>query len=275
MTIPPFLSVLGYGEDSFSPEDWRVHSRFERALNLIAGDRLITICAASIPLAPERIVLSCESLDWVETFQLRPAELVINGISHPLLPNRLWKVPPLPLPASLKPVLDLEERLAELAPPLSLPALLRSAQPSGTFSAHLASSLKDALRLFRQDDYQNAVNCLKGKGFGSTPSGNDFLAGFLLALAWLDQSPKNRLSKIADLILYQSLGTDPLSDAFVRRSRALKPDADWVELLLAFRGGADPLPALRRVLSHGSTSGADALAGFFTALRQHSLKEVL
>jgi len=81
------------------------------------------------------------------------------------------------------------------------------------------------------------------------------------------------LSEIADLILYEILGTDPLCDAFARRARALKPDSDWKELLQVFADQtADARPALEEVSSHGSTSGADALAGFFLGLRHHYME---
>jgi len=152
--------------------------------------------------------------------------------------------------------------------------VLTSPLQAGSFTATLAKVFEKAIACLQSAEYIQGARLLKGSGYGSTPSGNDFINGYLMALAWLEQGKrKNRLSEIADLILYEILGTDALCDAFAERSRALKPDSDWAELLLALSSpSADPSAALQAVLSHGATSGADALAGFFLGLRSHYME---
>lgn len=299
MRIPAGLAILSHGEDILPAVDWSVYKRFDRVVNYIHKDRLLSVCAASIPSGVDHLVLNVDDLEWLQSVQTLTDRVVLNGVAFPLDPCKLYRVPPLPLPASFDHILTLESWLRAQAPPLSIPRLLHEASRPGSFDAALGRVFEEGIDLLESREFLQATRLLKGCGFGSTPSGNDFMSGYLMALAWLTQaewqttglpesgpsvgkrgrlplhrgSQKNRLSEIADLILYEILGTDPLCDAFARRARALKPDSDWKELLQVFADqSADARPALEAVLSHGSTSGADALAGFFMGLRSYHME---
>jgi len=268
--------VISYGEELSPGGVWSVYSRYDRVVNFIWEDRLISVCASVIPSGVGNLRLSCHKVDWVQSLEIQSERVILNGASLPLHENQLWRVPDLDLPKSYDQINDMEEILAELAPPCSIPALIREQAPSGAFDRELARQFRLGLGYLECENYPQAASMLKGRGYGSTPSGSDLLAGYLLALAWLERHQKNRLSEIADLILLESLGSDVVSNAFARRARALKPDSDWADLLLAIAlEGSDVRPAIATLISHGATSGADALMGFLTALRQHAPQEDL
>ena len=105
------------------------------------------------------------------------------------------------------------------------------------------------------------ASCLAGLGGGLTPSGDDFLAGAMLA-AWLSHSVPER---VCQLLLHTAAPrTTVLSAALLRAAAAGACSAPWHRLLAALaNGGEEQLPsAVEEVLAHGHTSGADALAGF-------------
>ncbi len=109
---------------------------------------------------------------------------------------------------------------------------------------------------------------LAGLGGGLTPAGDDFLCGAMLA-AWLwHPAPEAVCGAVADAAAPRSTA---LSAALLRAAGRGECAADWHRLLAALAGLSSSAPpgeqgemeaALRAVLAHGATSGADALAGF-------------
>jgi hypothetical protein len=116
---------------------------------------------------------------------------------------------------------------------------------------------------------QMGASRLAGLGWGLTPAGDDFLCGVML-WAWLAHpSPPS----FCHLLLEAAAGrTTALSASFLRAAARGECGAAWHRLLVALAGSrrqqptADALERLeqpvRDVLSFGSTSGGDTLAGF-------------
>jgi hypothetical protein len=124
------------------------------------------------------------------------------------------------------------------------------------------------------DDGFEALESLLGIGRGLTPSGDDFIAGFLLACSrWLPHVREN--SKFPALIEQAYRRTTTLSANLIES--AGKGSAD--ERILAagdalFCGVLDPENGASHALAYGSSSGVDALAGMATAfLRAQALSD--
>jgi hypothetical protein len=110
---------------------------------------------------------------------------------------------------------------------------------------------------------------LAGLGGGLTPAGDDFLCGAML-WAWLAHpSP----ATFCHSLLEAAAGrTTVLSAAFLRAAARGECNAAWHRLLVALAGWGEEQPtadacerlerSVRDVLSFGSTSGGDTLAGF-------------
>jgi hypothetical protein len=73
------------------------------------------------------------------------------------------------------------------------------------------------------------------------------------------------LSEIKDLLLYESLSENYLSNTFLLQAYPQKPDRDWADFLLALETQTNPQAAMLKITSHGATSGYDTLSGFYAA----------
>jgi hypothetical protein len=102
---------------------------------------------------------------------------------------------------------------------------------------------------------------LAGLGVGLTPSGDDLLVGAMLG-AWLAHPAPERVCRA--LLEASAPRTTALSAAFLRAAARGQCSAPWHALLIVLQttDRARIARATRRVLSHGATSGADALIGF-------------
>lgn len=108
---------------------------------------------------------------------------------------------------------------------------------------------------------------LAGLGAGLTPAGDDFLMGVIFAL-WSTRSEAEASSlaiAIADAAVPR---TTALSGAWLRAAARGEAAQPWHDLInrLARPNPSSVNDALARIISIGHSSGADALAGFATAL---------
>ncbi len=127
-----------------------------------------------------------------------------------------------------------------------------------------------ALRTQNTTKLHEAVTTLAGWGPGLTPSGDDFLAGVLLAsyVPRFIPLPEACTSRMRAQIYTTSAPlTNQLSRAFLRAARDGLANTQWHRLLNAL-GGADKgriREAIHTVLNFGATSGLDMLLGFLWA----------
>lgn len=123
-----------------------------------------------------------------------------------------------------------------------------------------------------ENDLREAIAFLLGRGLGLTPSGDDVLAGYGVAL-WL----QGRVERFAETVLELLEGrTTDVSASYLRAMAAGYANQGYVELADAARAGeVERFPLiieeLRRV---GHTSGDDGLFGFLVGLRSGNLSRV-
>jgi len=111
---------------------------------------------------------------------------------------------------------------------------------------------------------------LAGLGPGLTPAGDDYLVGLMAGLrVWPGLLENGGLSpgEVCQIILEATESrTTLLSNAFLHTAKEGLFGENWHELLAELaRGEAIEIQrAVKRILSSGATSGADALAGFLS-----------
>lgn len=139
--------------------------------------------------------------------------------------------------------------------------------------------MADLAEALRTDDparagalaYQAAA-ALAGLGPGLTPSGDDLLAGAMIALALL--APARAPGVAARILAGARDRTTRISRAYLDAAAAGEAGEAWHALasLLAGPAGTDRARdlagAVGRILSFGETSGSDMLAGFVLAMRE-------
>ena len=255
---------------------------FEHACDLVTSDgEVIGLVLQAVGEGPLSVVVEggpglFGSLQVGTAAQLTLSAIVVGRLRVDLSAARIWDPRPdwdalrarrATLEARLLAVRDLalkrttgESLLALLADP--------SIIGSDRHDAVLARAREgmDLLRRGWQGDLnalQEGAARLAGLGGGLTPSGDDFLTGLMLR-AWLAHpDPPTFCQAVAEAAAPL---TTLLSAAFLRVAAVGECSIAWHRLLAALAGEdktAIP-PAVERVLSHGATSGADALAGFLS-----------
>jgi hypothetical protein len=208
----------------------RVHSVFDRVINIEtdkthAIDSLFSICSRDVAPAPGRIVTGGQ-VSWLSLGLLADQEISIEYGDAPL-----WHCKK---DYELSASGDILKRLSKIQIPIS---------------GELAGL-----------DYNDA-DALIGRGLGLTPSGDDFLAGVLFSLHFLNCS--RLLDPLAQKVSGLLHKTTRLSRHFLAYALAGKWGQTEEKIMLALMAdaGEDLGRALSCQLAVGATSGADELAG--------------
>lgn len=222
--------------------------------------------------------MPCSSLAPRTTVQVRGDELMADGLVVQLLRVRSTRNrPPPDLPAAL----DFGAAAALLAPGAArsafgawweldpgcgtgmLPPMRRRARAA-------IQQVNSAVRMPSPDEDAliRATSRLQGLGMGATPSGDDFLVGFLAAWLWLGSDRALVLRLAAELSAQAPTRTTRVAAEFyyhLSRARVSSP----LETLLTAIASGDQDGALSSVAAlgcYGATSGWDTIAGIHAYL---------
>jgi hypothetical protein len=267
----------------------RVLAIFEHACDLVTPDgEVIALVPPQIGDGPLNIVLDDPTdlftgIDLSAPVTLAEEQLWVGGLQVDLREAIVWEPQPdwdtlrtrraaiashLPLLYSLghhhAPSNTL---LALLDPSLLRGPLLKGPLLDDKLTATIFSTAQKAGADLREGwagdlkRLQEAGTGLAGLGGGLTPAGDDFLTGAML-WAWLAHPTPDPFCHT--LLQVAVSRTTTLSAAFLRAAVRGECSASWHTLLASLSEGteAEITAAVREVLAHGATSGADALAGF-------------
>lgn len=167
-----------------------VHSVFATAANLSTSAGLVSVVAGSRPAGPHTIVTNLRTLDGLalepgQTGHITPARLRMGRLDLDLARAADWR----PAPVDGRPlgtaVADLAARLAGVRLGEGRTGATAETTP---FQAAIAAELDartvpftDAVARRHLDDSRRAALRLLGLGQGLTPSGDDWLTGFVFA----------------------------------------------------------------------------------------------
>lgn len=269
--------------------DLAVHSVFSRVVNLeTPGGRLVTLASAGLDLMPLGLLLEGETGDLTlrtgDRVHYTDATLVLPRCMGKLLtagaqvlPTRLLR-PLCRQPGSMA-ALDLirkallgrnQEGIASLAA-----FLPQGGEGKGRILNPYAAYLVDDLRLLLDALSAGGLEAvarlavrLIGFGPGLTPSFDDFLAALVLSL-YYDESrdPTSwAVRSFFDRLLEGARDqTNPISrQMLAQATRGRAGLAHLAALQALVTGDLEAIrPAIRRLLAHGATSGADFLFGLY------------
>jgi hypothetical protein len=250
-----------------------IHSRFERVVNFVCGELVVSLTDSSLPAGSFRAVLDTDILPAIDSLEYQSGWLILNdNMQIKILPEHVYNSG-ISLGdkdyASLQTdILVLRKMYLAQERKSLLAELLTGAEtkPESEFERRLLADFRNAYDLFLQGEYELAIRGFKGRGMGLTPAGDDFNAGLLLGLFVREQTEKKELSKIRSCIYTNSIGANLLINTFLLQAKQGWFNADFKALLTALVSQSDNLEAaLDRVLAQGATSGADMLAGFLAA----------
>jgi hypothetical protein len=264
----------------------RVFAVFGRSFYVDFGGGLVCVGPPDFGPGPSHLLAAFDDVAaWTD--RLEPGDpatslggvLAVAGLGLDFSGLVPWRAaPPAPLrPADLATGLD---RLAEAVArrrPVGLGVLVgdlcRGARPAATAldpflapAAAMIAALGDRIR-HAAPEAPFAVpepTGLVGLGPGLTPSGDDFLAGFLIALRRLGRGDHAE-ALAASVVPLAARATNAISAAHLAHAAAGEISARLIEVLDRIAAGGDAEALLDRVETIGHTSGWDCLAGMVAA----------
>lgn len=135
------------------------------------------------------------------------------------------------------------------------------------FDRALVHAVRTATALMENGHVLQGVDLLKGLGAGTTPAGDDFIAGLLYGLYYRQEACGDENSGLIDRIYKASKGRNLISNAMLLHAARGRFFASLKDFFQAVEQNSNADGSLSRLLSHGSTSGADLLAGFLFAIK--------
>jgi hypothetical protein len=193
-------------------------------------------------------------------------------LTHRLHYNSKLRVGPLE-PAKLKPNLRVLEKLLLASAPARSIAFLIDECGGRTFASafekELARRLSGGVARLAHGDLEGGAAQIRGLGYGLTPSGDDFLAGFLLGMHALEMAAGIDLAAERRAVREAARGANPFSEALLHSAaegRSFERASSLIQSL--FEGAeADVERHARRLFAVGASSGADLGVGLLFALK--------
>ena len=154
------------------------------------------------------------------------------------------------------------ETAAERSMAFLLDSSLRS-RFSGRFEMLFVEAAEASAVEIRKGNRTEGMRKLRGLGFGLTPSGDDFNAGFMVGVGLREGAAARRA-----LLEFAVGGNDFVNGllSFAAEGRLNEVQARFVRAFVAEDGTTAATVAAEAVLNYGETSGADWLTGFLLAL---------
>jgi hypothetical protein len=243
------------------------HSRFNRAVNFMRGDWLVSLVDEEVGDGPLNIVL--RDFDAGQTqnpLEIFADKVVFEGCGFPFAPRHRYcstldcRIGPrfrcnLPI---------FGELLVQTSPAKSLAFLLDGARVQdfrSGFEQAFAEQVQCSVNQIFHGDRLTGVRTLSGCGIGLTPSGDDFIAGHLIGL--------NLRGVTADGVFEAARSNNIFSNTFLDLARQGRLFGRMKDLILALMH--DSQEAVRecteRLFAVGGTSGADLGTGFYMTVR--------
>ncbi len=252
----------------------QIHSSFENAINFVYNDRIISLVTPKIDAGPFRIVVDNVDLQCVTEINVTTQNLILNQQAE--LPFSecntyisLWEARNIDFSLLRGNLQKLQSHLLASECKESLTFLLRDEiglVNIGKFEQEFYKQVRQAYAKLLQNNIVEAVIGFKGRGYGQTPSGDDFNTGLLLGMTFRQQIEKKELSKIRDSIYTNSLGKNLMVNTFLLQAYNGWYNQNWKQLLLAMTGQSLCIEEVaQRILAQGYSSGTDTLTGFLTA----------
>ena len=275
------IELLDIG-DKVEPGLYRLHCRFREALVFAlegpGRNNLPLACVVEEDKGrgPVNVVVRGVSLLRTESMEVRPDRLFLEGWALKIDKRYDSSLRRMAANAERfeRNLRAFERVILESSSQKSLACLLdekRHKNFTSSFEKEFLRSVSSGVGRFLSGELEAGAAAIRGLGFGLTPSGDDFLAGFLLGLHALqagfgsDLSAEiGAISRVArsDNAIVQQFLLCAAQGRFFERAKTL--------VLSLFEGEATAAAGdARRLLEIGESSGADLGTGLLLALKSY------
>ena len=278
------IEIVSIGDRIF-PGEYSLHSRFRRVVNFTEGERLVALVTEEVGSGPVNIVAKGLDPGLIDdTLRIDPGTITINGGPYPFDRAKICHshlgVGSIDDQRLMENLGVFEDALLELSPPGCLAFLIdekREANFTSSFEKGFIARIKEGTKSIVNPTNQIApdansivsgVKKIKGLGFGLTPSGDDFIAGLLVALNLMERLDGTDHTKIKREIVSVSRGGNIFSNSFISLAGDGYLFEGFKDLLSALIDGDKTGIRARteNLLSLGASSGSDMAVGFLLTI---------
>jgi len=259
---------------------FELHSRFERVVNFTnPNNQLIFLTSIAEAISTNGIVIQNIDLSTVDSITVEEENIKLN---HREISKNIFSIYdssfeyPGVVPSDFETSLyHLLSDYPELFPEKSMAFLLNPERekffPSG-FDFYFMKNAKEATTAILKGDISGGVRKLKGTGTGLTPAGDDFIAGMIFGLHYIERIYRRDLSALRAQMYETSLGTNLLVNTSLFHANLGKYFGTFKNLLSLLVRNLRYHDALKALLSYGATSGADLLSGYIFTIKHKIAK---
>ena len=252
-----------------------LHSRFERVVNFVdSSNRIIFLSTLPEVISANGFFVKDIDLSSVHSIDIKEESIFFD--KHEILKVQLT-VYDSSFDYQNANAVSFEYNLfqciaknAHLFPEKSMAFLLfpeREKYFSSGFDFHFMKNAKTGVEKIIGKEMLDGIRMIKGTGTGLTPAGDDFIAGLLLGLHYLEIIHKTDLSELRSKIYEETHSGNLLVNSFLKNAWHGKHFFALKKLLYLLVQNYACDQALSRVLSYGATSGGDLLSGYVFAIK--------
>ena len=278
------IEIISIGDRIF-PGEYTLHSSFRNVVNLTDGESLVALVTREVGRGPVNIVVEGLEPGSIETLRIDRETISISGDSYLFDRRLLFHSHPGTGPVDkghlAKNLGVFDDSLLELSPPKSLAFLVdekREINFRSSFEKGFTERMKEGVRSIflsgrssepAAKNIVSGVKKIKGLGFGLTPSGDDFIAGLLVALNLMERMDQFDRSNLKSEIVSVSLSGNLLSNSFISLAGDGFLFEGFKNLLTSLLEGTEEevRTATEKLLTLGSSSGSDMGVGFLLTMK--------
>jgi hypothetical protein len=270
------IELVSYGNQLCSGK-YKLHSKFNSAVNFISGDTFVFVVNESVGPGPLNVVIKGIAPMLVNSLEITGRYIYLNNVKLDFDTVKLYdSVTYLRHFDYNNFILNLgilENSVKKLSPEQSLAFLLdsdRRLEFSSSFELEYVKRIDLGVREILFGNILSGIKIIKGLGPGLTPAGDDFNSGLLIALNLIEKISSSDMQESIELIYQEAVGSNLFTNAFLRCASCGLLFYKFHELVnsVLYSDQNSVLSKTESVLSIGETSGADQLVGFLIGMKR-------
>lgn len=270
------IELVSYG-NQLSSGKYKLHSKFNSAVNFISGDTFVFVVNESVGSGPLNIVIKGIVPMSVNSLEIADGSIYLNDTKLDFETNKLYDSQTYLRDFDYNNFIwnlgFLENSVKKLSPEHSLAFLLdpaRRLEFTSSFDLEYVKRIDLGVQEILFGNILSGIKIIRGLGPGLTPAGDDFNSGLLIALNLIEKISCSDMQESIKLIYQEAIGSNLFTNAFLRCASRGLLFFKFRELINAvlYSGQNSILSKTESVLSIGETSGADQLVGFLIGLKR-------
>ncbi len=270
------IEIISHG-NQIRQGKYYLHSKFTSAVNFCSDDSFVFVVNKEVGSGPLNIVLQGVTVNSISSLEVGSDGFYLNGDKFCFDELKIYdsklQISDFSEKKFKRNLRFFESTLIEFSPSKSLAFLLdesRRNEFTSSFEIEYIKRFENAVRIFHSDNILDGIKMLKGLGPGLTPSGDDFISGFLVALNVSQQILKTDFSQIIEVIHREAKGSNPFTNTFIECAAQGLISEKFKKLIYALchSDKNEIIFCTCRLLTVGATSGADQAIGFFIGIKR-------